>query len=552
MGSLLVICNSHAQSPSEPLIVGVTAPLTLKIETDKNVAKCNVEISIPGAGNIEKEITSPNYEAVIEITPQQEGQLNIQWNGKTKFRGFNTTPACSGTGSIVVTATASNAQVKTNAVKEVQVPVTDKVADASSKNSTTMCKVLDQDIAGSYSGGCKDGLAHGEGVAKWVDEYRGMFVDGKIHGKGTYAMKDGHKYVGDFVDGKHHGKGTFTLTSGDKYEGDFVDGKQQGKGTYAWQNGTKYEGDFVDGKIHGKGTLTAQNGDKHVGDFVGGKFQGSFAATKGHSDAELPNDGLIEKAWACDPTLDSRRIVDWKSRQTKSNGQLETIEEGLARLSKTLLEFRGCPNQDDTEQMRKAFIGKYVCGWLTSKDAVYAKRYGKFPEDANVIINDVDLCGSTGRTMSQYYYDENSHKEARVKSENNARQSQLKAGSVPVSNFKDAFLLLDPKELSGVMNSPLLRPDNALYAAIVTLDMEEGESLLRVKIGGYRHPFLGWINLSYATLRLTKKTIDYSQNGMRIGGSIKVIGRYVQNKKYKTITGEEKTMPVIEVMYIGA
>ncbi|OGS75055.1 MAG: hypothetical protein A2Z94_06850 [Gallionellales bacterium GWA2_55_18] len=297
LGSLLVICNSHAKSPSEPLIVGVTAPLTLKIETDKNVTKCNVEILIPGIGNIEKEITSPNYEAVIEITPQQEGQLNIQWKGKTKFRGFNTTPACAGTGSIVVTATASKEQAKANTVKEVQVPAAEKVADASSKNSTTMCKVLDQDIDSSYSGGCKDGLAHGEGVFTVTDgatEYRGMFVVGKFHGKGTLTEQDGKfvgdwvagkfhgkgtftgsnvKYVGDWVAGKFHGKGTLTTPSGEKYVGDFVGGKFHGKGTFTGSNG-KYVGDWVAGKFHGKGTLTEQDGRKHVGSFVDGKFQG--------------------------------------------------------------------------------------------------------------------------------------------------------------------------------------------------------------------------------------------------------------------------------------
>lgn len=111
-GLLLVICNSHAQAASESIKVGTKTPLTLKIDTEKFASKCNVEITINGVGNVEKEITSPNYEAVIEITPQHEGQLNIQWKGKVKFRGFNTTPACTGTGSVVVTATASNEQEK--------------------------------------------------------------------------------------------------------------------------------------------------------------------------------------------------------------------------------------------------------------------------------------------------------------------------------------------------------------------------------------------------------------------------------------------------------
>lgn len=259
IGLLLATCNSYAQAPSEPFKVGVTTPLTLKIDTEKIATKCNLEITISGVGNIEKEITSPNYEAVIEITPKQEGQINIQWKGKAKFRGFHSTQACTGIGSVVITATASNAQAQTNAAKEVQVAIPEKMVDASSKitSSTNECKVLDADISGSYSGGCKDGLANGEGVAKGKDEYRGMFVNGKPHGKGTYTWQSGDKYVGDFVDDKQQGKGIFTFQNGDKYVGDFANGKFHGNGAYTEQSGKKYVGNFIDGKPHGKGTSTS-------------------------------------------------------------------------------------------------------------------------------------------------------------------------------------------------------------------------------------------------------------------------------------------------------
>ena len=219
IGLLLVVCNSSAQTPSEPFAVGVKAPLTLKVDI-KYMTKCNVEISIPGVGNVERLITAPNYETVIEITPQQEGQLTVQWKGKTKFHGFNTVNGCPGSGSVVVTAIAG---------------------------PTTAYKVLSPNLAGSYSGSCKDGLAHGEGVAKGPHEYSGIFANGKPHGKGAYAWQNGDKYEGDWLDGKMHGKGTLTEAGGDKYEGDWLDGKMHGKGTLTLHNGSKYEGSFADG-----------------------------------------------------------------------------------------------------------------------------------------------------------------------------------------------------------------------------------------------------------------------------------------------------------------
>lgn len=162
--------------------------------------------------------------------------------------------------------------MQANAAKEVQVVIPEKMVDASSKvtSSTTECKVLDADISGSYSGGCKDGLANGEGVAKGKDEYRGVFVNGKPHGKGTYTSRNGDKYVGDFVDGIQYGKGAQTSNDGYKYEGDWVNGKYYGKGIVTSNKGIKYEGDWVDNEPRGKMTKITRNGDKFVGEFVDG------------------------------------------------------------------------------------------------------------------------------------------------------------------------------------------------------------------------------------------------------------------------------------------
>jgi len=69
------------------------------------------------------------------------------------------------------------------------------------------CIVVIKAIAGSYSGGCKDGLAHGKGIARGIDSYEGQFREGIPHGKGTYKWSNGDYYEGLWEKGKMEGRG---------------------------------------------------------------------------------------------------------------------------------------------------------------------------------------------------------------------------------------------------------------------------------------------------------------------------------------------------------
>ena len=69
------------------------------------------------------------------------------------------------------------------------------------------CKVLMPEISGTYSGGCKRGLAHGQGVAQGNDWYEGQFVKGLPDGNGTYRWADGPYYEGQWNRGMKEGKG---------------------------------------------------------------------------------------------------------------------------------------------------------------------------------------------------------------------------------------------------------------------------------------------------------------------------------------------------------
>jgi MORN repeat len=110
------------------------------------------------------------------------------------------------------------------------------------------CKVLDPELQGSYEGGCRDGLAHGEGIARGSTAvYEGEFKRGLKHGRGSKHWAWGDSYEGEFRNDKKEGLGVYTWGrgsrwAGERYEGPFVDDKRQGWGVYTWPNNDRYEG----------------------------------------------------------------------------------------------------------------------------------------------------------------------------------------------------------------------------------------------------------------------------------------------------------------------
>lgn len=74
------------------------------------------------------------------------------------------------------------------------------------------CRVLKTGISGTYTGGCKNGLAHGQGTATGADSYEGQFRKGLPHGSGTYTWANGDAYSGQWKEGKRNGIGKFNTT----------------------------------------------------------------------------------------------------------------------------------------------------------------------------------------------------------------------------------------------------------------------------------------------------------------------------------------------------
>jgi len=129
------------------------------------------------------------------------------------------------------------------------------------------------------------------------------------------------------------------------------------------------------------------------------------------------------------------------------------------------------------------------------------------------------------------------------------RQRKLKTGAAKITSIDDAKLFYAPvKPLHEVMESPLLSPDGAIYSGNVVLDLQEKPGVIRGKIlyGYKQNP-----QTAYVLMQSTKATVNFSPESMRIDGGVQVLGRYIQNMQYETVTGTTKTAPVLEVLYFG-
>jgi len=127
------------------------------------------------------------------------------------------------------------------------------------------CKVEDPDIATEYSGGCRNGLAHGKGTAIGRDKYVGDFRDGELSGKGIYTWANGNRYEGDYRDGKPNGKGVYTRPSGTRYEGGWRDARRNGYGVLTVARSEYHE-------LEGRSSKGDWKGDQYIeqGIFEGG------------------------------------------------------------------------------------------------------------------------------------------------------------------------------------------------------------------------------------------------------------------------------------------
>ena len=182
------------------------------------------------------------------------------------------------------------------------------------------CYVWNENLATNatvtWTGGCSEGRAQGEGTLKWVwedgektSESTGSLTDGKAHGQWVSRKADGDGWEGPYVDGKKHGPWVWRYSDGLVQEGPYVDGKMHGQWVFRDADGDVWEGPFVDGKMHGQWVIREADGDVQEGPYVDGKRHGPWVF-------RLADGGVQEG-----PFVEGKKHGQWVLRF--ANGQVE-------------------------------------------------------------------------------------------------------------------------------------------------------------------------------------------------------------------------------------
>jgi hypothetical protein len=131
--------------------------------------------------------------------------------------------------------------------------------------------------------------------------------------------------------------------------------------------------------------------------------------------------------------------------------------------------------------------------------------------------------------------------------------SQIRSGKIGIKNINDAIYFYSPKSLNAIIAQPLLRPDMRYYAGAVTLDQQVNSDVLRAKVMNILVPSMipPIMPIGYVILKHVNESTIFNPESMRLEQNIRIVGKYIGNAKYITVSGEEKTCPVIQLMYIG-
>ncbi len=155
----------------------------------------------------------------------------------------------------------------------------------------------------TWSGGCENGKASGEGNLVWTyfdadgnsisSYYQGPMLGGNEHGKGAYFWADGDRYQGEFVNGSPHGYGTYYFSNGDRYNGQWENGSHHGQGTYYHNDGSRHQGNFKNGSRHGQGIFYDSDDSQKEGIFQNNIIWKGWVYFPGGKSCEVDNGQFV-------------------------------------------------------------------------------------------------------------------------------------------------------------------------------------------------------------------------------------------------------------------
>jgi len=199
-------------------------------------------------------------------------------------------------------------------------------APENKESKSTQCQVLDPALQRFYQGGCRQGKAHGQGVAYGADGalYQGQFKDGLASGYGVKLYANGDAYAGEWRQGYRHGYGVYEYGEqspwrGDKYVGDWQWDQRHGQGTYYfYPTGEPFVAQWKQGKADTTATpllIRRQRMAEVLGSIIGKKgTQVCSTLTDGASPDRVAQGQVID--WVEDRILvrvDSPEVLQYSA-----------------------------------------------------------------------------------------------------------------------------------------------------------------------------------------------------------------------------------------------
>lgn len=204
-------------------------------------------------------------------------------------------------------------------------------------------------------------------------------------------------------------------------------------------------------------------------------------------------------------------------------------------------------------------IVEYLKKSVDSCELGTALHYGVSKADGYQLFDDIYQISQNTRKLNddiaenqkQYQIDTHNREVA-----NQNHISNIKSKKERIKTVRDAAIYYSAQPLSPIIASPLLTPDNKYYFGEITIDFQEKQGFLRAKIENYvdssmrsGRPIV--IPIAYAFLKTDSKTISFNPELLRLGQRIYIVGRYVENKQYSTVSGQLKLSPEIQVLFMG-
>jgi hypothetical protein len=131
-----------------------------------------------------------------------------------------------------------------------------------------------------YTGEWYKNNRHGYGVMRYAsgNTFEGYWQNDRKHGFGVMIWRDmDETYIGEWIDDQPNGFGehiwgdsnakTVKKQTCNMYRGQFLHGKRHGRGTFFYMNGASYAGFWQDDSKHGSGVFLHPDGKMAVGDY---------------------------------------------------------------------------------------------------------------------------------------------------------------------------------------------------------------------------------------------------------------------------------------------